>query len=110
MTAEEGGGWLGGLRRHGRRITWRVFAITRCQERHGTLVGRAARLMNTLMELGRGGEHQCEKKCADKSAHHHRAQRDQVAVAKTQLHYAGTLIPLGEHRKRDLFSKESGSS
>src|SRR5437870_2518640 len=88
MTVEEGGGRLGGLRRNGGHITWRVFAITRCQEGHDALVGRAARLMNTLMELRRGGEHQREKKCAHKSANHNRAQRDQVAVAKPQLHWA----------------------
>ena len=83
MTVEEGGGRLGGLRRNGRRITGCVFASTRCQERHGTLVGGAARLMNTLMELRRGREHQREKKCAYKSANRNRAQRDQIAVAET---------------------------
>ena len=86
---KEGGGRLRRLRCDGDRITRRLFAITRCQERHRTFVGRAVRLVNALVKLRRDGEYQREKKRADKSRGHDRPQCNHLAVYETQFHCAG---------------------
>lgn len=68
------------------RIGRSVGAVARREQGNRAFVGGAGRLMNAFVELRRGQEDEREEKCADRPGGHNRAQRDQLAVAKTQLH------------------------
>ena len=65
-----------------------MCAVPRGQQRYGAFVSCSGQLVNALVELRRDGEHQREKKCADKSRGHDGPQCNHLAVAETQLHCA----------------------